>query len=66
MTVFPLRRSVGLSAATASSSVATVADVGPKPTITDPLDDLDQLCGNGLDDEVDRQTVLGSRVGQIR
>ena len=41
-----------------------VADVRAQPTITDPLDDLDQLRGNGLDDEVDRQTVLGSHVDQ--
>src|SRR5690606_32939759 len=41
-----------------------VADVGPQPSVTHPLDDLTQLGTIGLDDEVDRQPVGGSRLGR--
>src|ERR671934_715002 len=34
-----------------------VADVGPQPSVSHPLDDLAQLGTIGLDDEVDRQAV---------
>ena len=57
MIVLPLTRSVGLKAATASSRVATCADVRPQPSVTHPLDDLTQLGAVGHDDEVDRQAV---------
>ena len=52
MIVFPVRRSVGLNAATASSRDETlpmfVRIVGPAP-----VDDLNQLGTIGLDNEVD-------------
>src|SRR6202012_1890710 len=35
------------------------ADVRPQPSVTHPLDDLTQLRAIGLDNEVDRQTVVG-------
>jgi hypothetical protein len=53
-----------LSAATASSRVATLPDVGPQSSVADPLDDLGQLGAIGLGDEVGRQAVGGSRLGR--
>src|ERR1051326_1213906 len=38
-----------------------VADVCPQPSVPHPLDDLTQLGAIGLDNEVDRQAVLGPR-----
>jgi hypothetical protein len=32
-------------------------DVGPQPSVTDPLDDLSQLGAIGLDDKVNREAV---------
>ena len=57
MTVFPLRRSVGFKAATASSRY-----VRPQSSVTHPLDDLTQLGTIGLDNEVDRQALTGTLV----
>jgi hypothetical protein len=54
MIAFPLRRSVGLRAATASSRVTTLPMFVPHP-----LDDLTQLGTIGLNNEVDRQAVDG-------
>src|SRR5262245_44461205 len=59
MIVFPLIRSVGLKAATASSSVATV-----QPSVPHPLDDLTQLGAIGHENKVDRQAVGGPRLGR--
>ena len=64
MIVFPLRRSVGLRAATASSRFRDVADVGPQASVSDPLDDFGQLRAVSLDHEVDRQAVGGSNFGR--
>src|SRR5689334_13142081 len=36
-----------------------VADVRPQSSVPHPLDDLGQLATIGLDDEVDRQAVVG-------
>jgi NADPH:quinone reductase-like Zn-dependent oxidoreductase len=36
-----------------------VADVGPQPSVPHPLDDLTQLATIGLDNEVDRQAIVG-------
>src|SRR5262252_8354698 len=41
-----------------------VADVRPQSSVPDPLDDLTQLATIGLDDEVDRETVSGPRLGR--
>src|SRR5207248_3757945 len=41
-----------------------VADVRPYPSVTHSLDDLTQLGTIGLDHEVDRQAVGGSRLGR--
>src|SRR6516162_5058237 len=41
-----------------------VADVRPQPSVTHPLDDLTQLGTIGLDNEVDRQAVVGPRLGR--
>ena len=61
MIVFPVRRSVGLKAATASSRVETLPTfVRSRPS--HPLDDLTQLGTIGLDNEVDRQAVGGPRL----
>jgi hypothetical protein len=51
MIVFPLRRSVGFKAATASSRVETLPMF---VRIPHPLDDLTQLGAIGHDNEVDR------------
>jgi hypothetical protein len=40
-----------------------VADVRPQPSVPHPLDDLTQLATIGLDNEVDRQAVVGPRFG---
>src|SRR6185312_17040170 len=40
------------------------ADVCPQSSIPDPLDDLTQLGTIGLDNEVDRQSVGGPRLGR--
>src|SRR6516225_1969529 len=64
MIVLPLIRSVGLNAATASSSGRDVANVRPQPTIPDPLDELTQLGAIGYDDEVDSQAASGPRLGR--
>ena len=42
-----------------------VADVRPQSSLPDPLDDLTQLGTIGLDDEVDRQAVGGTRLGRL-
>ena len=41
-----------------------VADVRPQSSVPHPLDDLAQLGTIGLDNEVDRQTVGGPRLGR--
>src|SRR6516164_7892893 len=41
-----------------------VADVRPQPSVTHSLDDLAQLGTIGLDNEVDRQAVGGTRLGR--
>src|SRR5439155_15242301 len=41
-----------------------VADVRPQSSVPHPLDDLTQLRTIGLDNEVDRQAVGGSRLGR--
>ena len=41
-----------------------ISDVGPQPTVPDPLDDFSQLGAIGFDDEIDRQTVGRSRLGR--
>jgi hypothetical protein len=41
-----------------------VADIRPQPSITDSPDDLIQLGTIGLDDEVDRQAIVGPRLGR--
>jgi transposase len=41
-----------------------VADVGPQPSVPHPLDDLTQLATIGLDNEVDRQAIVGPRFGR--
>jgi hypothetical protein len=63
MIVFPLRRSLGLSAATGALESPDVADVCPQPSVPHPLDDLTQLGTIGFDDEVDSQAVLRLRLG---
>src|SRR6266480_2050797 len=40
------------------------ADVRPQSSVPHPLDDLTQLGTIGLDDEVDRQAVGGTRLGR--
>ena len=40
------------------------ADVRPQTSIPHPLDDLTELGTIGLDNEVDRQTVVGPRLGR--
>src|SRR5215475_1097126 len=40
------------------------ADVRPQSSVPHPLDDLNQLGTIGLDNEVDRQTVGGPRLGR--
>src|SRR5215475_3907660 len=40
------------------------ADVRPQPSVPHPLDDLVQLGTIGLDDEVNRETVGGPRLGR--
>jgi hypothetical protein len=64
MIVFPLIRSVGLKAATASSKGRDVADDCPQSSVPHPPDDLTQLGAIGHDDEVDRSAVGGSRLGR--
>src|SRR3954469_21601798 len=64
MTVFPLRRSVGFKAATASSEGFDVVDVRPQSSVAHPLDDLAQLDAIGLDAEVDCQAIGGGRPGR--
>jgi hypothetical protein len=64
MIVFPLRRPVGLRAATASSRVAMLPMfVRSRPSRTPP-DDLTQLGTIGFDNEVDRQAVGRPRLGR--
>src|SRR5690242_5215208 len=41
-----------------------VADVRPQSSVPHPLDDLTQLGTIGLDNEVDRQAVVGPRLGR--
>src|SRR6516165_5577174 len=41
-----------------------VADVRPQPSVTHPLDDLTQLATIRLDNEVDRQAVVGPRLAR--
>src|SRR5437660_7233436 len=41
-----------------------VADVRPQSSVPHPLDDLTQLATIGLDNEVDRPAVRGSRLGR--
>src|SRR5213078_5213810 len=41
-----------------------VADVGPQPTIPEPLDELTQLGAIGYDDEVDSQAARGPRLSR--
>src|SRR3954454_15419520 len=41
-----------------------VADVRPQSSVPHPLDDLTQLDTIGLDHEVDRQAVVGPRLGR--
>ena len=65
MIVFPLRRSVELKAATASSRVETFADVRPQSSVTRPLDNLTQLSAIGYDDEVNRPAVSGPCLGRV-
>jgi hypothetical protein len=50
-------------AATASSRGRDVADVRPQSSVPHPVDDLTQLGAIGHDNEVDRQTVGGPRLG---
>ena len=65
MIVFPLRRSFGFKAATASSRVETLPMfVRSRPSRT-PLDDLTQLGTIGLDNEVDCQAVGGPRIAGL-
>jgi hypothetical protein len=40
------------------------ADVRPQLSVTHPLHDLTQLGAIGLDNEVDRETVRGTRLGR--
>src|SRR5881398_1561061 len=41
-----------------------VADVRPQPSVPHPLDDLTQLGTIGLDNEIDRQAIVGPRFGR--
>src|SRR6185437_4114092 len=41
-----------------------VADVRAQPSVAHPLDDLTQLGTVGLDNEVDRQALVGPRLGR--
>jgi len=58
MIVFPLIRSVGLKAATASSRAATLPSLSAAD-IPATLDDLTQWGAIGYDDEVDSHAVSG-------
>src|SRR3982751_3119165 len=40
-----------------------IADVRPQPSVPYPLDDLTKLRTIGLDNEIDRQTLGGPRLG---
>lgn len=57
MIVFPLRRSVGSKAATASSRVENLPMFVRNRPSPYPLDDLTYLSTIGLDDQVDRQAI---------
>src|SRR5579871_5170117 len=41
-----------------------VSDVGAKAPVAYPVNDLHQLAWNGLDDEVDRETVDGASLNR--
>ena len=64
MIVFPLIRSVGLKAATASSRADTLPMFVRSSTVPGPPDDLIQLGAIGYDHEVNRPAVSGPRLGR--
>src|SRR3954468_9572596 len=63
MIVFPLIRLVGLESGDGFVEGRDVADVRPQSSVPHPLHDLTQLGRIGLDNKVDRQTVVGPRLG---
>ena len=62
MIVFPFCRPLGLRAAKGIVEGRDGADVRPHSSVTHPLHDLNQLGAIGLDNEINRQAIGGSRL----